>query len=139
MTTQLFVNLHVKDLDASVAFFTKLGFSFNPLFTDENATCMIINDDAYVMLLVENFFSGFTGTPIPDPRAASEVTMSITRPTRDDVDTFSAVAVEGGAIPLSDEPIDMGFMYQRNFRDLDGHIWEIFWMDPAAAENGPPT
>ena len=115
MARQLFVNLPVRNLDKTVEFFTALGFSFNPDFTDENATCMIVNDGAYVMLLVESYFKTFTSKSVAATAGTAEVIMS-----------------SGGT--ASEEAQDYGFMYTHSFQDPDGHLWEVFWMDPA----GPP-
>jgi len=128
MPRNLYVNLPVKDLDRAVTFFAGLGFSFNPQFTDENATCMIINDNTSVMLLLEPFFSGFTDKPVADARASTEVLLALSLDSRAEVDAFVANAVAAGASATLDAK-DYGFMYQRAFADLDGHQWEVFWMD----------
>jgi uncharacterized protein len=134
MATQIFVNLPVSDLNKSVAFFTALGFSFNPDYTDENATCMVINDDAYVMLLVEGFFKTFTSKDIVDAKGSTEVIMAFSADSREGVDDMYHKAVDAGG--SSSQPAqDYGFMYSRSFQDLDGHLWEVMWMDPA----GPQT
>ena len=133
MAKQMFLNLPVKDLDTSVQFFTALGFSFNPDFTDENATCMIINDDAFVMLLVENYFKTFTSNPVADARSTTEAIMSFSLESRAAVDELVRTALTAGGAP-SEEAQDYGFMYTHSFQDPDGHLWEVFWMDPA----GPP-
>ena len=133
MAKQMFLNLPVKDLDTSVQFFTALGFSFNPDFTDENATCMIINDDAFVMLLVENYFKTFTSKPVADARSTTEAIMSFSLESRAAVDELVRTALTAGGAP-SEEAQDYGFMYTHSFEDPDGHLWEVFWMDPA----GPP-
>lgn len=133
MAKQMFLNLPVKDLDASVGFFTALGFSFNPDFTDENATCMIVNDNAFVMLLVENFFKTFTSKPLADARSTTEAIMSLSLDSREAVDELVRTALTAGGTP-SEEAQDYGFMYTHSFQDPDGHLWEVFWMDPA----GPP-
>lgn len=133
MTRQLFVNLPVKDLAKTVEFFTALGFSFNPDFTDENASCMIVNDDAYVMLLVENYFKTFTSKAVADARSSSEAIMSFSLESREAVDALVRTALTSGGTP-SEEAQDYGFMYTHSFQDPDGHLWEVFWMDPA----GPP-
>ena len=131
MKTQLFVNLPVKDLKRSVEFFTALGFTFNPKFTDENATCMIIGENISAMLLVEEFFKSFTKKEINDPRKTPEVILAMSVENRALVDEVIGKAVKAGAKP-SDEPKDYGFMYQHGFQDLDGHLWEVFYMDEAA-------
>ena len=128
MSTQIYVNLPVKNLDKSIKFFTQLGYQFNPQFTDENATCMIINDNTSVMLLVEPFFAGFIDKSIADARTSTEVLLAMSLDSRAEVDAFIAKAVAaGGSTTL--EARDHGFMYQRSFADLDGHQWEVFWMD----------
>ena len=133
MAKQMFLNLPVKDLDKSVQFFTALGFSFNPDFTDENATCMIINDDAFVMLLVENYFKTFTSKPVADAGGTTEAIMSFSLDSREAVDEVIRTALTSGGT-ASEEAQDYGFMYTHSFQDPDGHLWEVFWMDPA----GPP-
>ena len=133
MASQIFVNLPVKNLDKSVAFFTQLGFKFNPKFTDEKATCMIINDgSSYVMLLVESFFKNFTSKPICDAHTSTEVLVCLSSESREKVDEMVKQAVAAGATTPR-KPQDHGFMYQHGFQDLDGHLWEIMYMDPAAA------
>jgi uncharacterized protein len=129
MATNIFVNLPVKDLQKSISFFTHLGFQFNPQFTDENATCMIIGTESFVMLLVEPFFQTFTRKPISDAFAATEVLVALSVDSRDAVDAMVNKALEAGG-QLYSEPQDHGFMYQRAFQDLDGHQWEVIWMDP---------
>jgi len=126
----LFVNLPVKDLDRSVDFFTQLGFSFNPQFTDETATQMIISDDAFVMLLVENRFKDFTKKELVDATRHTEVIMALSAESRDAVDELADKALEAGGSPAND-PLEMGLMYGRSFQDIDGHIWEVIWMDPS--------
>lgn len=127
MPRQLFVNLPVQDLDRSVAFFTALGFSFNPQFTDENATCMIVSDDIFVMLLVAPYFATFTRKPVSDAFRQSEVLLALSYGSRAQVEEIVAKAVAAGAgTPV--EAKDLGFMYQHGFEDLDGHQWEVFHM-----------
>ena len=131
MAQMIFVNLPVADLDRSVKFFEALGYSFNPQFTDETATCMVISEHIQVMLLVEPFFAGFTKKPIADARAATEVLLALSCESREEVDAMVAKAIAAGA--ATPMPVkDMGFMYQHGFEDLDGHQWEVFWMDPSA-------
>ena len=131
---KMFVNLAVRDLKRSVDFFTKLGFTFNPKFTDENATCMIVNDDAYVMLLVEPFFKTFTKRQICDTKAQTEGLFALSADSRADVDKMVKTAVAAGGSYAVD-PQDHGFMYGWSFYDPDGHHWEVFWMDPQAAQS----
>jgi uncharacterized protein len=133
MAQQIFVNLPVKDLERSVDFFTKLGYTFNPQFTDENATCMLIGENIFAMLLVEKFFKTFTTKEIADATRTCEVIVALNQESREKVDEHVAKAVAAGATTPR-EPQDYGFMYQHGFQDLDGHIWEVFWMNPA----GPP-
>lgn len=128
---QLFVNLPVENLDRTVAFFGALGFGFNPQFTDENATCMVISEHIQVMLLVKPFFAGFTKKPVADARAATEVLLALSCESRDEVDAMVAKAVAAGAATPT-PPNDLGFMYQHGFEDPDGHQWEVFWMDESA-------
>lgn len=128
MPRNLYVNLPVKDLERTVDFFAALGFSFNPRFTDENAACMIINDSTSVMLLVESFFATFTSKPVADAHAATEALLALSVDSRTEVDAFVARALAAGASEYA-EPRDLGFMYQRGIADLDGHQWEVFFMD----------
>ena len=132
MATQIFVNLPVKDLKKSVDFFTALGYTFNPQFTDENATCMIVSEDqVFVMLLVEKFFQTFTPKPIADAKAATEVLIALSCESRAQVDEMVKKAVAaGGRTPT--QPQDLGFMYQHGYEDLDGHMWELVYMEPGA-------
>ena len=131
MATKIFVNLPVKDLNRSVQFFTSLGYTFNPNFTDENATCRIVSEDIYVMLLVENYFKTFTNKEIPDTSKTSEVTICLSADSRADVEAAVKKALDAGATTVK-EPQEYPFMYGHGFQDLDGHIWEIMWMDPAS-------
>ena len=131
MTTKIFVNLPVKDLNKTIEFFTKLGFKFNPQFTDENATCMIIGDDIFVMLLVEKFFKTFTKKEICDTSKNTEVIVALSAESREKVDRMISKAIESGGNE-SREPQDHGWMYGRSFEDIDGHIWEIIYMDESA-------
>jgi predicted lactoylglutathione lyase len=126
------VNLAVKDLEKSKAFFDGLGFSFNPKFTDQNAACMIINDDAFAMLLVEPFFKGFTKRAICDTSTQTEALIAVSCDSRAAVDEMVNKAVAAGGKQAMD-PMDHGFMYGWSFYDLDGHHWEVMWMDPNAA------
>lgn len=124
----IFVNLPVRDLQASRSFFGALGYSFNPQFSDENAACMVVSDAIFVMLLVEPFFQTFTPQPLSDARRQTEVITCLSAASRVAVDTLVDKAVVAGA----GEPMparDYGFMYQRGFQDLDGHLWEIAYME----------
>ena len=133
MSRMIFVNLPVQDLDASVDFFTKLGFTFNQQFTDENATCMVVSDQACVMLLVRRFFGTFTTKDVADASSATEVVLAVSAESREEVDTLVDQALALGGSPTTD-PQDEGFMYGRSFYDLDGHAWEVIWMDPASVQ-----
>jgi uncharacterized protein len=133
MSTQIFVNLPVKDLNKSVEFFTKLGYEFNPKFTDENATCMIVGENIFVMLLVENFFKTFVPKEICDTTKSVEVLVALSFESRSAVDEMVRKAIAAGGSTYK-EPIDMGFMYQHGFQDLDGHIWEIFFMEESESQ-----
>ncbi|MGV3599222.1 MAG: VOC family protein [Bacteroidota bacterium] len=127
MTTQIFINLAVRDLNKSIAFFTKLGYSFNPQFTDENATCMIVSDNIFVMLLVEPFFKTFTTKEICDTSKALEVLNCFSAESREKVDEIVDTAIAAGAV--GQDTKDHGWMYIRSFSDLDGHHWEYAYMD----------
>ena len=127
---KVFVNLPVKNLNKSIEFFTKLGFKFNAQFTDEKATCMIIGEDSYSMLVVEEFFKTFTKKPISDATKSTEVVVSLSVDSKAHVDDFVHKALAAGGKPAN-EPTDHGFMYEWGFQDLDGHLWGIFWMDPS--------
>ena len=132
----LFVNLPVKELAASVEFFRTLGFTFDEKFTDESATCMVVSDQAFVMLLVEPRFADFTKKPIVDARAGTEAILAVSADSREAVDAFADAALSASGSAAND-PMDHGFMYGRSFHDLDGHLWEVMWMSPEAVERGP--
>ena len=132
MFRQIFVNLPIKDMARSQAFFRSLGLTFNKQFTNEQGACLEIADNIYAMLLVEPFFQGFTKLPISDARKATEVLIALSCDSRAEVDGMVANAVAAGAT-TPNAPMDHGFMYQHGFADLDGHQWEVFWMDEAAA------
>ncbi len=131
MATKIFVNLPVKDLTRSVEFFTKLGYKFNPQFTDEKATCMIVGEDIFVMLLVEEFFKTFIKKEIADTAKTTESIICLSANSREEVDEMVNKAVAAGG-SIYKEPQDHGFMYGHAYQDLDGHLWEIMWMDPSA-------
>jgi predicted lactoylglutathione lyase len=114
MATKIFVNLPVSNLQHSISFFSELGYTFNQQFTDDSAACMVIGQDIYAMLLTHEKFGQFTSKPIANARQHTEVLLALSSETR--------------------EPQDYGFMYGRSFEDLDGHIWEVIWMDPAAIQ-----
>ena len=128
MKTKIFVNLPIRDLNKSVAFFTKLGFSFNPQFTDENATCMIVGEDIFVMLLVEKFFKSFTKKEVCDTSKYTETIVALSVDSREKVDQLINKAIEaGGSEPR--EKQDHGWMYGRSSEDIDGQLWEAFFME----------
>jgi uncharacterized protein len=130
MPTSIFLNLPVRDLDASKSFFGKLGFTFNAQFTDETAAAMVISDTIYSMLLTHEKFAQFTPKAIADAKSVSEVLIALSRDSRGEVDEMFDAAIAAGA--TENKPAqDYGFMYSRSFNDLDGHIWEIMWMDPS--------
>jgi len=128
MAKQIFVNLPVKDLKKSMDFFTKLGFTFNPQFTDDNAACMIIGENIYSMLLMEKFFKGFTKKEISDAKKTTEVLIAIDAESREKVDELIKKAVDAGGTIYRD-PDDHEWMYSHSFADLDGHQWEVLYMD----------
>ena len=138
MVTDLFVNLPVKDLARSMEFFTKIGFSFNPQFTDENAACLVLGEHLYVMLLVEKFFNTFTPRKIADTQTTAEVINALMVESKAEVDRLHDAAMKAGA-GFYRETEDMGFMYGRSFQDPDGHLWEIGWMDPSHLQPQPNT
>lgn len=133
MSQQIFVNLPIKDLNKSVEFFTKLGYTFNAQFTNENATCMIISENIFAMLLVEPYFKSFTGREICDMTKCNEVLLALSVESKDKVNEMLDKVIAAGGKEFT-EAKDHGFMYTRNFQDLDGHVWEIFWMDAAAVK-----
>ncbi|NKQ58830.1 VOC family protein [Amycolatopsis sp. K13G38] len=133
MSTKIFVNLPVKDLQKSIEFFTQVGYTFNKQFTDENATSMVISEDIYAMLLTEQYFRTFTDREIVDATKSAEVLIALSADSREAVDELVNKALAAGGTETR-EPQDHGFMYGRSYADLDGHVWEIMWMDPAAVE-----
>ena len=132
----IFVNLPVKDLPRSKAFFSHLGYTFNPQFTNDQAACMVIGENIFAMLLVEPFFATFTKKPISDAKQSTEVLLCLSCESREEVDELVAKALEaGGRAP---NPVqDHGFMYGHGFEDLDGHQWEVAYMDMNAAPPQP--
>jgi len=133
MSRQIFVNLPIKNMERSQAFFKALGFTFNPQFTNEQGACMVISENHnYVMLLVEPFFQTFTKKPIADATRTTEVLLCLSCASRTEVDELVKKALAaGGTSP--NPPQDHGFMYGHGFTDLDGHVWELMYMDPNAA------
>ncbi|MFD5845548.1 VOC family protein [Streptomyces chartreusis] len=132
----LFLNIPVADLERSKAFFAELGFGFNPKFTDETAACMLVGEQAFVMLLSREKFAEFAKLPMADPTTHTLALYCFSVSSRDEVDAVSTAALAAGGSE-ADGPEDYGFMYSRSFFDLDGHGWQVMWMDPAAAEQGP--
>ena len=130
MPRMTFVNLPVSDLARSVDFFERLGFSFNQRFTDEHAACMVLSDQACVMLLARPVFATFTTKPVADATTTTQAIVALSADSRDDVDTLVDTALAGGASAAL-TPTDEGFMYGRSFYDLDGHAWEVIWMAPS--------
>ncbi len=131
MSVKIFVNLPVADLGKSIDFFAALGFHHNPQFTDENATCVVFGDSVYAMLLTEPYFKSFTDKEIADSGKTAEAILALGVESRTEVDRIvDAALVAGGR--STKEPQDDGFMYGRGFADLDGHLWEVFWMDASA-------
>ena len=130
MRTQIFVNLAVEDLKRSVDFFSKLGYQFNPQYTDENAACMIVSDEIFVMLLLKKFFKTFTKKEIADSARTTESIIALSVESREKVDELVRKALSSGGKPSNDVQ-DHGWMYVHSFQDPDGHLWETFYMDPA--------
>jgi len=130
MSQKIFVNLPVKDLPKSMEFFSRLGYRFNEQFTDETAACMVISEDIYTMLLTEPKFQTFIPKAISDAKQATEVLLCLSMESREAVDAIVAKALAAGGSTYS-APRDYGFMYGHEFQDLDGHIWEVMYMDPS--------
>jgi hypothetical protein len=128
MATQIFVNLPVKDLDKSKDFFSRLGFSFNPQFTDDNAACLVLGENIFAMLLINDFFKTFTKKTICNAKNETEVLIAIDVESRDAVDAMVKKAISAGGSIYAD-PQDHGWMYGHSFADLDGHQWEVLYMD----------
>lgn len=134
MSKQIFVNLPVSDLQKSLAFYEALGFENNPRFTDETAACMVWSEAVFVMLLTHEKWRTFTSRPIP-PTTSSEVMLALTCESREVVDTLNEIASSNGGTADINPVQDLGFMYNRNLADPDGHVWEMFWMDPEAMQD----
>jgi predicted lactoylglutathione lyase len=134
MHSQIFVNLPVKDLKRSIDFFTKLGYTFNPQFTDDNATCMILGENLFVMLLTEKFFGSFTNKAICDTSKANEALTCVACNSKAQVDELVAKARAAGAT-VRRQAQDHGFMYAHGYEDLDGHTWELVHMTGAPIEH----
>lgn len=132
---QIFVNLPVKDLQKSIAFFTEVGFQFNPQFTDDKAACLVIGENLFAMLLTQPFFQEFTKKEIPDTARYAQVIVAVSADSRGQVDEIVNKAVAAGGV-ASKEPTDHGFMYEWGFQDLEGHHWEFNYMDLSAITQG---
>ena len=132
MATQIFVNLTVKNLNLSMEFFKGLGYSFNPVFTNEQAACMIVSDTIYFMLVTEPFFKSFTDKEIADATKTAEVINCISVESKAKVDEIADKALSTGG-SANREPSDYGWMYSRSFQDPDGHLWEVAYIDEANA------
>lgn len=131
MGQKIYINLPVADLEASKGFYQKLGYSFHPLYTNDVAACMVVSDDIHVMLLTKPFFATFTKKEIADTQTSAQVLICLGKESRADVDTMVDKAIAAGG--KIERPVnDHDFMYERSFNDLDGHIWEIMWMDEVA-------
>lgn len=135
MSSKIFVNLPVKDLDRSMAFFKAIGFSFNPQFTDKTAACMVMSDDIYAMLLTHDKVKQLTGKQIADAHKTTEVLTALAVESKAKVNELADKAAKAGSKEPR-QPQDYGFMFARRFEDPDGHIWEVFWMDPAHVQKG---
>ncbi len=133
MKRQVYINLPIRDMARSRAFFESLGFAFEPRFTNEQGACMVVSDDIFVMLLVERFFQTFTRKPVANAHQSTEVLVALSCASREEVDGMVARARAAGATVPS-APQDHGFMYGHGFTDLDGHTWELLYMDPSAAQ-----
>ena len=134
MATKVFINLPVKDLERSKAFFEGLGYSFNPQFSDEKAACMIISDSIFAQLLKEEYFETFTKKPVADAKKSTEVLIALDAVSREEVQQIVMKAKDLGATIYA-EPADHGWMYQHSFADLDGHQWEFAYMDVSQFSN----
>jgi predicted lactoylglutathione lyase len=128
---KIFVNLPVKDLTKSMSFFNAMGFEFNTQFSDEKAACLVIGEHIYAMLLVEEYFKTFMKKEISDTTLSSEAILGLAAESREQVDELVDKALAAGG-KISNDAYDHGFMYGRSFEDVDGHIWEVFYMDPSA-------
>ena len=130
MAHKIFVNMPVKDLEKSKEFFGRLGFKFNAQFTDEKAACLVISDDIYSMLLTEPFFKSFIKKEIADTQKTTEAILALSAESREEVDELMRKVLAAGGTEFK-EVQDLGWMYGRGFQDIDGHLWETFWMDPS--------
>ena len=132
MSSMIFVNIPVRDLAASMAYYKALGFEHNPDFTDETAACIVISDTIFVMVLTHAKFKEFSPLPIPDPKAETQALYALSRDSRDAVDAIADAGLKAGGREVRDRQ-DMGFMYSRAVADVDGHVWEYVWMDMSGA------
>ena len=139
MTKMIFVNLPVSDLAKATAFYQAVGFEKNDKFSNDVASGMVWSDAIHVMLLTHDFWKTFTTKQIPDAHSTAQVLLCLSRDSKADVDRIVAEATSAGGKADPTPTQDMGFMYGRSFEDPDGHIWEVMWMDPEAAEQGPPA
>lgn len=137
MPSKIFINLPVKNLDASISFFTQLGFSFNPQFTNHESACMVISEHIFSMLLIEEKFKTFTRKEISDAHKTTEVLLALDMDSKEAVDDIVRKAVAAGGSTYMD-PMDHGWMYYHSFADLDGHQWEVMYMDEAALAQQQP-
>lgn len=137
MSRMIFVNLLVSDLERAKKFYSSIGLTNEPKFTDDTAAGMTLSETIHVMLLTPDKFKQFTHKAISDPFRASSAIYAVTCDSRAAVDETLALVADAGGTPDSNPPQDFGFMYSRSFEDPDGHDWELFWMDPVAAEKGP--
>ncbi|MFC5930407.1 glyoxalase [Cryobacterium melibiosiphilum] len=136
MVTSIFVNFSTRDLDRAKAFYEGLGWSINPNFTDENAACIVIDENVFLMVLTREFFQTFSDKPIGDPLVDVQVQTAFSRDSREEVDEILEKAIKGGGTEQRTAQ-DYGFMYSRDFEDPDGNLLSALWMDPVAAEIGP--
>lgn len=139
MTQMIFVNLPVADLEKSKVFYEAIGFTNNPMFSDETAACMVLSDAIFVMLLTHPKWKSFTDKQMVDARTHAQVALCISRESRGDVDAITEAAGRAGGTADCAPAQDHGFMYGRSFEDPDGHVWEPMWMDAEAAAAGPPA
>ncbi|MFA6554108.1 MAG: VOC family protein [Candidatus Paceibacterota bacterium] len=128
MITKIFVNLPVKDLGKSMEFFSNLGYSFDPRFTDEKAGCLVISEHIFAMLVTEKFFKTFTKKKIANAKEVTEALLALSVESKEEVDDVFNRAIESGG-KINHEPEDLDWMYTKSFQDLDGHVWEVFYMD----------
>ncbi|MGW3625668.1 VOC family protein [Streptomyces sp. NPDC000880] len=135
MSQLIFVNLSVKDLETTKAFWSKLGYSFNDQFSDETTACLVISDTIFAMLITEPRFKEFTKKDIADAATSTEVIIALSAENREKVDELADTALASGGTPAND-PLDYGYMYGRSFQDPDNHLWEVIWMDVEAAAEG---